>query len=431
MNAKRQKDRVDAFLKCHGMHHGSIDLDTCLDDYVTEMDKGLREPGSMLLMLPTYVGLGRGIVKNQCVVAMDAGGTNLRLALCTTDGTGRVSIRNHRHYVMPGCEDEIDHKTFFRLLAGRLEPFAKESKTVCVSFAYPTEATPSLDGRIIRMSKEMRINGIEGLMFGENLQKALHNNGVPDCRVLVTNDTVATALAGMTQENMADSFIGLVLGTGINTSYIEKTENIRRPYAKGDGETMLINVESGNYANQPRGDLDISFDQTTKNPGKQTLEKMISGAYLGALIHHVIQASEQEQLLSDAFYGAFGRMICLGTTDLTLFIDEQKSDLYDACLQTGDKIALLHLIHSLIKRAAKLTALQVAGAAVKCGKGRLAQNPVCVSVEGSTYQRLPGIKREIGAILGDWLKNERGIYTNTIRVDHAVIKGASVLGFLL
>ena len=48
---------------------------------------------------------------------------------------------------------------------------------------------------------------------------------------------------------------------------------------------MIINVESGNY-DLTISPLDRKFFDTTKDPSIYHFEKMISGAYLGALQPH-------------------------------------------------------------------------------------------------------------------------------------------------
>lgn len=417
---------MDEFLTRHGMHPRGIDLHRCLLDYLEEMNRGLREPNGTLLMLPTYIGFDRPLVRNRRVVAMDAGGTNLRIAFCATDDAGRVTVHSHTHSPMPGCGEAIGQEAFFRRLAQRLYPYADACRDICVSFAYPAQATPEWDGRIIRMSKEMRVEGIEGRLFGENLKKALHDIGLPGCRIRMTNDTVATALAGISQQLEASGYVGLVLGTGVNTCYGERTANIQKPFVKGQSKTMLINVESGNYANQPRGDLDVSFDQSTQNPHEQTLEKMISGAYLGRLVLHVLKASAQENLFSHAFYQALNEVESLATRDLTGFLCGDWGMLSGCCARERDAALLNDLICALIVRAAKLTALQVAGAAVKTGAQSETSKPLCVCAEGSVYHGLPGIKEGIDQALPSMI-NQRDMHVDIIRVQHAVIKGASVL----
>ena len=43
-----------------------------------------------------------------------------------------------------------------------------------------------------------------------------------------------------------------------------------------------MNVESGGFQGKFGGALDQKYDRTNGDPGKYTLEKMLSGRYLGA-----------------------------------------------------------------------------------------------------------------------------------------------------
>ena len=86
--------------------------------------------------------------------------------------------------------------------------------------------------------------------------------------------------------------IGLILGTGTNACYVERMKNVE--YAEGpeDG-LMVINTEWGAFGE--RGELgflrtpwDEELDNKTENPGKQVLEKMVSGMYLGELMRIIL-----------------------------------------------------------------------------------------------------------------------------------------------
>ena len=195
----------------------------------------------------------------------------------------------------------------------------------------------------------------------------------------------------MAEHGNCDSYIGMVVGTGMNTSYIESVENIQKPLESKGGGTMLIDVGSGGYGRQIRGDYDISFDQTTKNPGKQTIEKMISGAFLGPLVDHMLRMSKADGLFSDSLYASVERMPALTTVELTKFLlNDANSELLKIRPGMEDESKLHILIESMVLRAAKLAALQAAGACVKSGKGKNPESPICITAEGSTYYLLRG-----------------------------------------
>ncbi len=420
---------VQDFLIRHKMNPELVDYD-CLFEYLAEMEKGLlTQGGNMLSMIPTYVSLDRPIHKGERVVAMDIGGTNFRVALVSSDATGHIQIENFQGGALPGANQQIDYNTFFDLLADRLKEELKDIRTICVSFAYSMEALPNLDGRIKGVSKGLSIRDIKGKLFGECLKEALSKIGFDHREVYVVNDTIATALAGIAEYGNCESYVGMVVGTGMNTSYIETTENIQKPLGRNDSETMLIDVESGGYGKQPRGDYDISFDQTTKSPGKQTIEKMISGAFLGPLVDHVLRMSKGDGLFSDSLYTSLEVMPALTTVELTKFlINDVDSDLLKTCPKNEDAAKLRALIELMVFRAAKLAALQAAGACIKSGKGRDPDFPICITAEGSTFYKLPGLKQGFENTLKDWLEVKHGVHTKVVQIEHAVLKGAAMVG---
>jgi hexokinase len=74
------KRKVHGFLKKYGMDAESVDLDKNCKIFMDEMQKGLDGHAS-LLMLPTYIRMDKDIPLMEPVIAVDAGGTNFRVAV--------------------------------------------------------------------------------------------------------------------------------------------------------------------------------------------------------------------------------------------------------------------------------------------------------------------------------------------------------------
>ena len=414
------------------MHYDQIDLDKSLTEYIGEMEKGLVGKKSSLSMLPSYVRIKEIHAEERKVLVIDAGGTHLRVGLISFDETGACQVEQKREYRMPGAEKQIEKADFFDTLVEYIKPFLHATKTIVISFAYPTQITPDKDGKIIKMVKEIRINGIEGVMLGKELEKNLATSGFHHYKVYVTNDTIATCLAGMIRfkNKNYDSYIGMVLGTGMNTCYIENVELIKKEGISGKG-LMIINVESGDYNKQPRGKFDIAFDQTTHNPGEHTMEKMISGGYFGSLLDSMVRWSEKDALFSQAFYDAYKKMDVISTAQFSQFENGDKScALYHVCAKRQDRIKLACLFKCMVIRAAKLVALQMAGASIKSGKGTSKNNPICITAEGSTFYKLKYLKDETEQYLKEWLEKQHGIYTHVVGEDNAVLKGSAYVALL-
>lgn len=80
--------------------------------------------------------------------------------------------------------------------------------------------------------------------------------------------------------------MGIILGTGTNCCYVEKTENIKKlqeAQKAHSQESMVINMEWGSYISEllPMTADDYASDAAGANPGKCFFEKLISGMFMG------------------------------------------------------------------------------------------------------------------------------------------------------
>ena len=79
--------RICGFLEKEGIFSDNWDWREETSRYREEMNRGLRGRGS-LRMMPSYLGVPKELPTNKPVVALDAGGTNLRIALVTFPQSG-------------------------------------------------------------------------------------------------------------------------------------------------------------------------------------------------------------------------------------------------------------------------------------------------------------------------------------------------------
>ena len=414
------------FIKKHGMDYRDIHIEKLLNAYLEEMQKGLDGEKSSLLMLPSYVNTAGTVQSGRPVVVVDAGGTNLRIALIEFDSSGECQFLSKIEKLkMPGVGEEISADEFFGRLAGWLMPYMKEACDVAVSFAYPTEILPDMDGRIVRMVKEVSISGMEGQLLGKRLGQALGAKGAQACRVVVTNDSVASALAGMAEKPNEGygSFLGVILGTGNNGCYIESNQKIGKIKGLTPTGTMMINTESGGYTLAPRSDLDIAFDHTTHDPGYHSCEKMVSGAYIGPLCGFLLMKAAEEEV-----FGPHMRKIQRVTSaDADRFLRDGEGKIAELCLRPEEMKSAYAIVENTVLRAARLCALQMAAMSVKAKKK--GSHRVCITAEGSTYYRMSGLREEALRTLHPCLE-ERGLAADVLEVEHAVLKGCAIAGLL-
>jgi hexokinase len=436
MNPERKR-AVD-FLRAKGMFYGDIDLDGEYDRFTSEMERGLQGTGDdagSLEMSPTYIDADREIPHDEPVIAVDAGGTNFRVARVRFDGEATPAIDRYTKHPMPGLDRELKKEEFFRTIVEYLGPVLDTSAKMGICFSYPTEMYPNGDGKLIHFTKEIKAGEVEGEFIGEGVRAALREAGhAADRSLVLLNDTVATLLAGKAAPTAVpyDSYVGFILGTGTNCCYIESNVRIRKLKDADPGRSMIINIESGGYDKLPRGDIDRAFDATLNTPGQFAFEKMVSGAYFGPLALKVFKAAAGEGLLSRRVRDQILRQNALSTKVLNdFFTNPLRSGLLtgldgDTCQE--DVALLHHLVDCLTERAARLSAVVLSSAVLESGKGESPCAPVCITADGSVFHGLRSLKHRVYHYLREYLGNVRGRYVDFVTVDSAPLIGAAIAG---
>jgi len=432
MSVKKIKQAVINFLRKYRMDYLDIDAEMTISSFVKEMEQGLAGRKSTLDMIPTYIEVEADVPANKRAIVADAGGTNFRIASVYFDNDRNPVIEKSKLFAMPGAESEISKEDFFRTIAGYLKDIEGESDKAGLCFSYEVEILPNRDGRLLRFAKEVRLQNIEGELLGENLNRAIITMGISGGKhIVVLNDSVATLLAGVGFEGkMFSTYIGFILGTGTNCCYVEKNVNIKKKKDLDPSKNQIINTESGCFEKLNRGKMDVLLDKSTLNPGFHKFEKMISGAYLGALCLLTIHKACDEKLFSAKTSDALLKIRKLETKEMNEFMNYPYGDnpLANCCKKGGadDALILYYIADRLCERAAKLTAINITAAAVKSGCGTDPTKPICIAAEGTTFYQMKGFKSRVEFYLKQYLENKRGIYWQIIKVDNATLIGAAI-----
>jgi hexokinase len=419
---------IDKFLKEHNLRADDINLQQLVEAFSFEMLNGLGGNESSLRMIPTYIEADNQFLTDVPVVAIDAGGTNFRAALVKFNKQGRLEISNIMNAGMPGLEGEISKDKFFQTIAGYVKPLAEKTDRIGFCFSYPTEILPDKDGILLQFCKEVEAPGVVGQLIGKNLLETL---GMPDKKIVLLNDTVATLLAGKSASlnRDYDSFIGYILGTGTNTCYIENNRNILKKPGLDPSKSQIINIESGSFGKAPRTDLDIAFDNTTVNPGSYTFEKMFSGGYFGGLCLSVLKAASEEGVFSDPTASKLSGLTELSSEEVNNYVSNSVSDrspLYLCMTDRTDEQSGITIIESLIDRAGKLVAANLAAVILKTGKGKSADRPVLITIEGTTFYKLHNLRSRFEKYFNEYLSGERKRYYEITEVQQSSLVGAAL-----
>ena len=328
--------KVYDFLKENGM------LAECFDDAKIEKDfLSDAKERKTVAMIRTFQHSTDAELAGKPILAIDAGGTNLRFAEYRNgDFTEPVRMP------MFGIKEEITADRFFDLMAYEISKYDAEDIGFC--FSYPCEILENRDGKIIHFAKEVKIKNAKGKVLGQELNKRLKEKR----NFSVLNDTVAAQLG-------VSADAGIILGTGFNVCFTDRKQG------------MIINSECGQYEGFPFGTFDRELCRELKSP-KTVAEKLISGAYLGGVI----------ELAANEYFGR--RMPDFELKDVSeLLIGEGM--LYDY-LKTSERIEFREMVSLLQERGAHCVALMLKCLLKDFPKG----SKVRIALEGSTVYKMPG-----------------------------------------
>ncbi|MHC1773808.1 MAG: hexokinase [Lentimicrobium sp.] len=420
-NAKR-------FLIKHKLFAADINFHKIVNLFLTEMQKGLEKKESSLRMLPSYLGLSYKLVSNQPVIAIDAGGTNFRVATIFFDNYFNLVIENIQYNKMPGADEILTKKEFFDTLAYYLNDYKNVSNKIGFCFSYPVEMYPNKDGKLLEWTKEIKAPGVIGFNINKNLLAAL---GTPKKQLFLINDAVSALLAGhfFASGMEYETYVGFILGTGTNSSYIEQNINNNSIPNLDFPSSQIINIESGNFGKAPRTDIDFAFDNTTKNPGRYTFEKMISGRYIGGLITTALKIAASEGLFFDAArydLESLPEFTMEEINELVLGVNSKYNKLINIFRTKEDIATAMTIIEEVIERASKLAAINVAAVVLKSCKATTIEKPVLVSIEGNTVYNLKTFQITFEKYLKEFLVGENQRHFEIIRVENSCLVGAAI-----
>jgi hexokinase len=424
--------KSEIFLREHKLRAIDINMQELVDVFTSDMVKGLEGGDSTLRMIPTYIEADNEFLKEMPVVAIDAGGTNFRAARIMFNKENKLEITDVVNGKMPGLEGEISKDDFFKTMAGYIKPLAAGAGRIGFCFSYPTEILPSKDGILLQFCKEVQAPGVIGQLIGKNL---LETMGMPEKQIVLLNDTVATLLAGKSASvnRIYDSFIGYILGTGSNGCYIESNRNIIKKPDLDPGKSQIINIESGNFRKLTQTDIDVTFDKTTINPGDYTLEKMIAGGYLGGLSLTALKVAAGKCIFSGTTNACLLSLNSLTSEEANNYMKDPSSGntpLHKCISNTVDRENCIVILESIIDRAAKLVAANMASIILKTNKGKSSERPILITIEGTTFYKMHTLKANFEKYLGEYLSGERQRYYEITEVKQSSLVGAALAALI-
>jgi hexokinase len=406
-------------------------------------------------------------------LAVDMGGTNIRVCAVTFNGDGTYSMVQDKVAIPSALMTSNSCMELFDWVAQRVEGFVEKRQVETTStdhgsartqskvsfdlgftFSHAVQQKSINSGTLIRWSKGFDIDGVVGRDVCTLLQEAFDRHALPVRVTALTNDTVGTLLSqAYGAPPRSRTLLGAVFGTGTNGAYVEKASKITKDesLATSSEKMMIVNTEWGNFDQRleflSTTTYDRIIDASSVNPGFEMFEKQISGMYLGELLRLAVLS-----LSPDHSPGIFIEMNIPKNSGLyvpwsldTSFLSHLESDtspelstsrlhieqwLGSAHVSYDVASTIKRIARAIVRRSARLSA--VALGAVLVQTGCLAKDvegdKTCIGVDGSLIELYPGFIAEIRQALKSIEQiGERG----EARVDITIAKNGSGVGAAL
>ncbi|KAF5511976.1 Glucokinase [Colletotrichum aenigma] len=427
-------------------------LNEAVTEFLGQMHEGLEKDGTSLSQIPTYVtGVPNGTEKG-LYLAVDLGGTNFRVCSVQLNGDTTFNLTYSKVAIPKELMVAKKAEDLFSFLAKQIELFLREHHAehfeqhvrrrqtysapegyrdehvfrLGFTFSFPVQQLGINKGNLIRWTKGFDIPDAVGKDVCALLQTEIDKLHLPVRVAALVNDTVGTLMArSYTSTGKSGSILGAIFGTGTNGAYLEKLSNIKKPivgdYEAATGE-MVVNVEWGSFDNQlnilPNTPWDAQLDKDSVNPGIQMFEKRVSGMFLGEIVRLTILdmlKDEKLSLFKDANssfndwksttdispqsgmfkqWGLDSAIMSVAAADntpeLSTLRQELESALHVYSPSLEDAQAFKAVAGAVGRRAARLSAVAIAGIVIQSGKLEDPNEEVIdIGVDGSLVEHYP------------------------------------------
>ena len=172
--------------------------------FITELDKGLSKKGGNIPMIPGWVVEYPTGKETGEFLAIDLGGTNLRVVLVKLGGNHDFDVTQNK-YKLPANLRTATADELWSFVADCLKQFVDELYPEGVTsplplgftFSYPASQNKINQGVLQRWTKGFDIKGVEGRDVVPMLQEQIKKLNIPINVVALINDTTGTLVASL------------------------------------------------------------------------------------------------------------------------------------------------------------------------------------------------------------------------------------------
>ncbi|KDN63398.1 putative hexokinase [Colletotrichum sublineola] len=387
--------------------------------FLKQLNEGLQGDGTSMCQIPSFVtNLPNGSEKGVCM-AIDLGGTNLRVCSVELNGDSTYSLTQSKSVIPRHLMTAPTYKHLFRFIALQVKTFLekhrpsdlemwagllkeenvseearkKHGKSLGFTFSFTFDQHAIDKGTLLYWTKSFDIADAVGRDPCAMLQEALDEQQLPLLVTALANDTVGTlATRAYTSPGQSSNVVGAIFGTGTNGAYMERISRITKLHSRKEfrdaepGAVMALNTEWGGFDNKlevlPTTEYDRELDRDSVNPDDQHFEKRISGMYLGEILRRVLVDLIQSQPGIFEFDVSPSSLLhvpdSIDSSLLSLVVQDDTPNLEHARgeiarvlgaarVSTNDAKAIKILSEAIGRRSARLSSVAIAGVALQSG----------------------------------------------------------------
>lgn len=387
------------------------------------LNNGLAKSSSSsikLPMLPAFVTTRINGQEEGSFLALDLGGTNLRICKVDLLGNGQLKISQNSIKITNEIKT-MQGGPFFATLADFVLKFLEQQGLSSAdqfrmgfTFSFPLKQTRIDNGLLLVWNKGFSIPEVVGKDVAELLQNEFKSRKMNIRVSAVVNDTVGALLAGAYKDPCVN--IGVIFGTGTNAAYYERAERIEGISNMNTAKEMVINTEWGSFSEKailPMTRFDEKVDQMSENPCRQIFEKMIGGMYVGEIARLIVLELAEGKLLfggktSEALHGKYG----FDTKYVSECIMDSSNELASVKKVIADVLGIADASIKdcmAVKQICELVAVRAARLSSAALSAILLQRPelfedgksIGVGADGSVFEFLPGFEKELRKGMND------------------------------
>ncbi|KAF2156325.1 actin-like ATPase domain-containing protein [Myriangium duriaei CBS 260.36] len=265
---------------------------------------------SNISMLPSYHHILPTGFEKGTFLALDVGGTNLRVASIGLDGhspqKSGIRVKSSKSFRADANIRSLQGTKFFDWIAGNIQAVLEEGHNATepgsglipmgIAWSFPLQQTSIKSARLLQMGKGfLACEGIQSSDLGELVTESCRKRGLNVHVVSIVNDASATLLAQAYHE--PSTRLSLILGTGLNAAIylplraVAAQKYIDRPLTWTESAThVVVNTELSMYGGNvfPSTRWDRYLNNHHMLPDFQPLEQRVSGRYLGEIVRLIL-----------------------------------------------------------------------------------------------------------------------------------------------